>query len=79
MTDSAWTWLLFGAEVVGVGGMFAVGRKHWWGWVIVLVHSIPWFVYALTHDKPGFVAMALMWWVLHAYNARRWLMEARRG
>ena len=58
--------------------MVAVGRRQWWGWLIVLIHSVPWFFYALSHDKPGFVAMSLMWWTLNAYNAHRWFKEARR-
>jgi hypothetical protein len=78
MSDSTWTWALFGMEFVGVIGMVFVGRRHWWGWLVVLGHSVPWFVYALTHDKPGFVAMTLMWWTMNAYNARRWYREARR-
>ena len=75
MNDAAWTWVLFAMEIVGVTGMFVVGKKIWWGWAIVLVHSIPWFIYSIGHDKPGFIAMACMWWVTHFYNMMKWRRE----
>lgn len=75
MSDAAWTWLLFVMEIVGVTGMFVVGKKIWWGWLIVLLHSIPWFIYSIGHDKPGFIAMSLMWWVTHFYNMVKWRRE----
>lgn len=74
VTEAAWTWLLFVMEVVGVAGMWFVGRRHWWGWLIVLGHSVPWLVYAIVERLPGFVAMTAMWWAMHAYNARRWFV-----
>lgn len=79
MSEASWTWILFGMEVIGVSGMFLVGRRFWWGWLVVLAHSVPWFVYSIANNKPGFIAMSLMWWTMHAYNATRWFKEARRG
>jgi hypothetical protein len=75
MNDATWTWLLFAMEIIGVAGMFVVGKKIWWGWAIVLAHSLPWFVYSISHDKPGFIAMSLMWWVTHFYNMVKWRQE----
>lgn len=72
MTDSTWTWLLFAMELVGVTGLLAVGRHHWWGWAILLAHSIPWLAYSIGHHKPGFVAMTALWWTTHLHNAIRW-------
>lgn len=77
MSDATWTWLLFIMEVVGVTGMFIVGKKIWWGWAIVLVHSVPWFIYSISHDKPGFIAMSTMWWITNAYNMNKWRKEKR--
>lgn len=76
MGDTGWTWFLFGMEIVGVCGMFAVGRLHWWGWLIVLLHSVPWFVYSISTNKPGFIAMSAMWWITHAYNMMKWRKDS---
>lgn len=75
MTDAAWTWLLFGMEIVGASGMLFVGRRFWWGWLVVLLHSIPWLVYSVIHDKPGFIAMTSLWWTINAFNAHKWRKE----
>lgn len=75
MTDTTWTWLLFAMETIGIAGMIAIGRHHWWGWAIVLTHSIPWAIYSLTHNKPGFLAMTLLWWTTHLWNTTRWYKQ----
>lgn len=70
--------MLFGMEIIGIVGMLMVGRKHWWGWLIVLLHSVPWFVYSVMFDKPGFMAMSIMWWATHLYNCGKWYLEKQR-
>lgn len=75
MSESTWTWLLFCMEIIGVTGMWFVGKKIWWGWLIIIVHTIPWFIYAVSHNKPGFIAMSLMWWAVHWRNMIRWRRE----
>jgi hypothetical protein len=77
MSDLWWTWALFGMEIVGVGGSLLVGRGRWWGWLVIAGHSVPWFVYSISHGKPGFVAMSLLWWTAHGYNGWRWWSRRR--
>lgn len=73
--ETVWTWILFCFEIMGITGTFFVGRKYWWGWLIVLLHSMPWFAYSLIYDKPGFIAMSFMWWMVNFYNMMRWRSE----
>lgn len=72
MNEQAWTWLLFGFEIVGITGMYAVGLRKWWGWAIVLGHSIPWAIYSLTYGKTGFAAMTILWWTVNSVNMVKW-------
>jgi hypothetical protein len=72
MSEAAWTWLLFIFEIMGITGMYFVGAKYWWGWLIVLLHSIPWFIYSVTYGKPGFIAMSFMWWAVNIFNMIKW-------
>lgn len=78
MTDTQWTWLLFAMEIVGVTGMIAAGRHKWWGWTIVLAHTVPWLAYSITHDKPGFIAMWALWAGAHTTNTIRWKRQHRK-
>jgi hypothetical protein len=73
--ETVWTWALFGFELIGVTGMWFVGRKYWWGWLIVLLHSVPWAVYSVIYEKPGFIAMSVMWWTVNATNMIKWRRE----
>lgn len=70
--EHLWTWVLFLFELIGVFGMYMVGRLKWWGWLIVLTHSVPWFIYSLFYGKPGFIAMSFMWWTVNFLNMRKW-------
>jgi hypothetical protein len=72
MTETDWTWILFAAEIYGLTGMYLVGKKLWYGWAIVLTHSIPWFIYSIIYNKPGFIAMSLMWWTMYTINMIKW-------
>lgn len=75
MSEHAWTWLLLGMEVIGVTGMYFVGQRKWWGWFIVLIHSFPWAIYSVLYDKPGFIAMTMLWWTMNFRNMRKWRRE----
>lgn len=78
MNETQWTWILFVAELYGLTGMYLVGKKQWYGWLIVLTHSIPWFIYSIAYGKPGFIAMSLMWWTMYMINMIKWWREKLR-
>jgi hypothetical protein len=70
--ESIWTWILLGCELVGITGMLLVGARKWWGWALVLAHSMPWLAYSIVFNKPGFVAMSVMWIGTHTRNMHVW-------
>jgi len=75
MSESTWTWFLFGMELIGVYGSYLVGNKRWYGHTIVALHSFPWFIYAIVYDKPGFIAMWALWQIVHWRNMIVWRKE----
>ena len=70
--ESMWTWILLGCELVGITGMLLIGARKWWGWALVLAHSMPWLAYSIVFHKPGFIAMSVMWIGTHARNMHVW-------
>ncbi len=70
--ESMWTWILLGCELVGISGMLLIGARKWWGWALVLAHSLPWLAYSIVFHKPGFIAMSVMWIGTHARNLHVW-------
>jgi hypothetical protein len=51
-----WSYVL---AVVGVTGIFFVGRKTIWGWLVLLTNEFIWIAYALVTDQYGFIFMAV--------------------
>ena len=72
MTEATWSWILVGFELVAIGGMWMVGARKWWGWGLVLTSSLPWMVYAIVFNKPGFVVMSSIYIITHSNNLYRW-------
>ena len=75
MNEQTWTWFLFSMELIGISGNYLVGNKKWQGHLIVALHSFPWAVYSIVFDKPGFLAMWLLWQSVHWRNMWKWKKE----
>ena len=51
-----WSWVL---GIIGVAGIFFVGRKTIWGWFVLLFNECLWITYALITNQYGFIFSAL--------------------
>lgn len=75
MSSQGWWLVLLVFEMVGLWGQYQVGAGRWWGWAVVLLHSIPWFVFAVVSGSVGAALMPPLWWVVNGWNCWSW----RRG
>jgi hypothetical protein len=73
-----WPWILLCFELVGVFGQWSISRGHWWGFVVVLLHSWPWCVYSVVTGQPGFLAMFVLWQIVNGAGAVRWYRNRTR-
>jgi len=64
-----WSWIL---AAIGVTGIFLVGRKTIWGWLILCVNECLWIAYALATDQYGFIAMALAYAAVYIKSYIHW-------
>ena len=78
MSENDWWFVLLAFEVVGLWGQWIVGRRLWWGWAVVMVHSVPWFLVAITYGRYGAALMPLGWWAVNGWNLRKWWREYPR-
>ena len=67
--EQYWSWLL---AVVGVTGIYVVGRKTIWGWLVLLVNECIWIIYALATKQYGFIAMATAYALVYIKSYRQW-------
>jgi hypothetical protein len=63
------SWVL---AVIGVGGIYFVGRKTIWGWLVLLFNEVLWIVYALTTDQYGFIFSALAYALVYIRSYIHW-------
>ena len=67
-----WSWIL---AAIGVTGIFLVGRKTIWGWLILCVNECLWIAYALATHQYGFIAMALAYAAVYIKSYIHWRIE----
>lgn len=64
-----WSWLL---AVLGVSGMYFVGKKTVWGWLVLLANEVIWVVYALVTKQYGFILMAIAYAIVYIKSYLEW-------
>lgn len=67
-----WSWIL---AVIGVSGMYFVGKKTVWGWLVLLVNEVLWTVYAIVTQQYGFIVMALAYATVYVKSFFSWRKE----
>lgn len=63
------SWVL---AVIGVLGIYFVGRKSFFGWYILLFNETLWMFYAVTTKQYGFIFSALAYAVVYIQSHRHW-------
>lgn len=67
-----WSYIL---AAVGVTGIFFVGRKTIWGWLILLTNECIWIAYALATKQYGFILMATAYSAVYIKSFIGWRKE----
>jgi len=69
-----WSYVL---AVIGVTGIFFVGRKTIWGWLVLLVNEGIWIAYALATKQYGFILMATAYSAVYIRSFIHWKRDDR--
>ena len=67
-----WSWIL---AVIGVTGIFFVGRKTIWGWFVLLFNVCLWMAYAIHTEQYGFIFSALAYAAVYIKSYLHWKRE----
>lgn len=62
-------WVL---AVIGVSGIYFVGNKTIWGWLILCVNEFLWTVYGVLTKQYGFIAMAFAYATIYIRSYIHW-------
>ena len=69
-----WSWIL---TIVGVTGLYFVGRHSLWGWIIGIGVQFLWLIYSITTKQWGFVASAFAYGFINIKNYICWRSERK--
>jgi hypothetical protein len=64
-----WSYLL---AAIGVIGIFFVGRKTIWGWLVLLLNECLWIAYALNTKQYGFIFAAVAYGIVYIKSFIHW-------
>jgi len=67
-----WSWVL---AAIGVTGIFFVGRKTVWGWLVLLINECLWTVYAIQTKQYGFILMSTAYSAVYIKSFIHWRRE----
>ena len=67
-----WSWLL---AIIGVTGIYFVGRKTICGWFVLLFNEGLWMVYAIHTKQYGFIFASLAYAITYIRSYMHWSRE----
>jgi len=71
-------WMSYGSYLlaaIGVTGIFFVGRKTIWGWLVLLLNECLWIIYAVTTKQYGFIFAAIAYGFVYIKSYIHWRRE----
>ena len=71
-----WSWVL---AVIGVAGIYFVGRKTIWGWIVLCFNEILWITYALITKQYGFIFSAIAYAAVYIKSFIHWRRDELEG
>ena len=67
-----YSWVL---AVIGVSGIYFVGRKMKWAWLWLIFNECLWIIFALATKQYGFIFAALAYTAVYIKSFLRWSKE----
>jgi hypothetical protein len=67
-----WSWVL---AVIGVTGIYFVGRKTIWGWIVLLFNEVLWITYAVITSQYGFIFSAIAYAIVYVRSYLHWRQD----
>ena len=71
-----WSWVL---AVIGVSGIYFVGRKKKWAWLWLIFNECLWIIYAVTTKQYGFIFAAVAYSAVYIKSFLHWRKDEVKG
>jgi hypothetical protein len=73
MNVQLWSWLL---AIIGIFGIYFVGKKTVWGWLVLLVNEVIWIAYAISTKQYGFIVSAIAYGIVYVKSFMNWRRDS---
>ncbi len=67
-----WSWIL---AAIGVTGIYFVGKKTIWGWLVLCINECLWIIYGTTTKQYGFIVAAVAYGIVYVKSFIQWQKE----
>jgi hypothetical protein len=67
-----WSWVL---AVIGCTGIFFVGRKTLWGWLLLMFNECLWVAYAIVTHQYGFIVASITYSAVYVKSYSDWKLK----
>jgi hypothetical protein len=64
-----WSWVL---GCIGIIGIYFVGKKTIWGWLVLITNEVLWSIYAITTEQYGFLFAAIAYASVYIKSFYHW-------
>ena len=64
-----WSWVL---AAIGLCGIYFVGKKRIWGWLVLLFNETIWIAYALITEHYGFIVSYVAYAAVYIRSYLHW-------
>jgi hypothetical protein len=64
-----WSWVL---AAIGVSGIYFVGKKTIWGWLVLLFNETIWIAYAISTEQYGCIVSDNAYGVVYIKSYLHW-------
>lgn len=64
-----WSW---GLALLGIAGMFVVGKKNPIGWLVLIANETVWVIYSLESKQYGFLLGSFAYCVVYVRSFLHW-------
>lgn len=78
MSLQYWSYFLGSLDIIGLAGLWMLGKKRAEGWLFAIVTQLVWITYSIITRQWGFLLPALVKFAIYSRNYVMWLRQRER-
>lgn len=76
--NPSWSYFLGSLDIIGLAGLWMLGKKIAGGWLFAIVTQAVWIFYSIATRQWGFLVPAIVKFAIYSRNYVMWLRKPER-